>query len=390
MKSLPILLPIALFGLATGLGCSRPDEPKTATKVEVTKPKYNFSKPDHVRGIYLTAWTASSQRRLSELLDLIDRTELNAVVVDIRDAGKNFWKVDIALSDEAKATEVAIRDPEALMKLFEERGVYPIARIACFRDNYVPKARPELAVQNPDGKPWADGGKYMWLDPYNKKNWEYIAEIVDFALEVGFPEIQLDYVRFPSEGVKKDTVFPAKKEWKDPETTQSDVIVKFAEFIGERVRKKKAVFSADVFGIISQSKKDQGIGQILEHIAQPFDLLCPMVYPSHYARGEYGIAHPNASPYETVKRSVADFIRRVPETPLRPWLQDFSLYGVSYGKEQVQAQIKALKELGIEEYLLWNPRNVYTEDAIVDNSKLAVKDPEPPAREQLERPNGSQ
>ncbi len=334
-----------------------------------------------MRGIYLTAWTASSPRRLEELLSLIDRTELNAVVLDIRDAGKVFWKTGISLADESKATEVAIRDPEALMKMFEERGVYPIARIACFRDNFVPKLRPELAVQNPNGKPWADSGKYMWLDPYNKKNWEYLAEIVDYALELGFPEIQLDYVRFPSEGVKKDTVFPAKKDWTDAELTQTEVIAQFAEFIGARVRKMKAVFSADVFGIISQSTKDQGIGQMLERIAEPFDLLCPMVYPSHYARGEYGIAHPNASPYETVKKSIADFIRRVPQTRLRPWLQDFSLYGVTYGKDQVQGQIKALKELGVEEYLLWNPRNVYTEAAITDNSALAVKDPPKPETE---------
>lgn len=355
-------------------GCGKSPTKKPPDKVQEPGPKYNFRKPEHVRGIYLTAWTAGSKKKMESVFELIENTELNSVVIDIRDAGTVYWKTGIEIADKAKATQVAISDPEGLMKSLEERGIYPIARIACFRDNHLPKARPELAVQNPNGKPWADNGKYMWLDPYNKKNWEYIAKIVDFAIEVGFPEIQLDYVRFPSEGVKHDTVFPAKKEW--PEGTEkSDVIAQFAKFIGMRVRAKKVVYSADVFGIISQSQKDHGIGQVLEKIAEPFDILSPMVYPSHYNRGEYGITHPNASPYEIVKKSVSDFIARVPEKPLRPWLQDFSLGGVKYGKAEVQAQIRALKELGIEDYLLWNPQNVYTREALVDNSNLAKKDP---------------
>lgn len=313
---------------------------------------------------------------MNSIFELLENTELNSVVLDIRDAGKIFWKTDIEMADKAKATVVAISDPESLMKSFEERGIYPIARIACFRDNYIPKAYPQLAVQEPNGKPWSDDGKFMWLDPYNKKNWEYLAKTVDFALDIGFPEIQLDYVRFPSEGVKKDTVFPAKKDW-PAETARTEVIAQFAEFIGMRVRARKAAYSADVFGIISQSQNDHGIGQLLERIAQPFDILSPMVYPSHYNRGEYGIAHPNASPYEIIKKSVADFIARVPDKPLRPWLQDFTLGGVKYGKAEVQAQIRALKELGIEDYLLWNARNVYTREAVIDNSNLAKKAPVP-------------
>lgn len=343
--------------------------PKPAPEPEPPKPAY--PKPEHVRGIYLTAWSAGSTRKMEQVYAMLDRTELNSVVIDVRDAGINYFKMGIPLSDEAGATQIAVVKPDVLMAGLKEKGVYPIARIACFRDKFVPKKIPSQAVQLSNGGVWKDRAGYTWLDPYNQKNWDYIAQIVDFALDLGFPEIQLDYVRFPSEGKASTQVFPAKSSYPDKDAKPEDVVAAFAKFIGERVRKRGAEFSADIFGIISIGKVDQGIGQELEKISAPFDIICPMVYPSHYAKGEYGVKDPSNSPYQIVSKSLGDYKRRMPDKRIRPWLQDF----FGYNAAQIQAQIKAAKELGYEEYLIWNAQNRYVEAALKDNSKLVKPKP---------------
>lgn len=340
---------------------------------EVEKPKPpRYPRPEHVRGIYMTAWVAGGTKLRDKLLQMIEDTELNAVVIDVRDDGDLYWPTEIELTKQAKATNLAITKPDELMQLLEDKEVYPIARIACFVDGNVAKYDASRAVQDSSGKAWVERNGRLWLDPYNKKNWEYLGEVVDFAVAKGFPEIQLDYVRFPGGGKKSSMNFPAKKDWPEG-TTESQVIQQFAQFIKDRLP-EGVVLSADIFGIVSSNTtKDQGIGQDMDYFPQPFDLLCPMVYPSHYAKGEYGIADPAKAPYEIVKVSVGDFKKTLEGKPLRPWLQDFNL-GAMYGKDEVRAQIKALKELGIQEYLLWNARNVYTPDAVVDTSDL---DPKP-------------
>lgn len=363
-------LALALAGCRSSTPTPPPPLTKKAPpKAEPEPKKSPFVKPEHVRGIYLTAWSAGSTRKMDRVFAMLERTELNAIVIDVRDAGNNYWKMGIPLSDDSGATKVAILKPEKLMKRLLEKNVYPIARIACFRDNFVPRKHPGMAVKHANGGVWKDRAGYTWLDPYNKKNWEYIGQIVDFALDQGFPEIQLDYVRFPSEGKAATQVFPAKAAYPDKTAKPEDVVAAFATYIGERVKKRGAAYSADIFGIISIGKVDQGIGQELEKIAGPFDLVCPMVYPSHFAKGEYGVKDPSNSPYAIVSKSLADYKRRLPDKPIRPWLQDFFGYGAS----QIQGQIKAAKELGYEEYLLWNAQNRYVEAAVVDNSKLVKK-----------------
>jgi hypothetical protein len=365
--------------------------PKTAETTAPVKvpepPKVRFAKPEKVKGIYVTAWTAGGQTRMEKLLKLLDDTELNAMVIDIRDSGEMYFDTKIPLAKEVGANRIGVVKPQALMDKLEKRGVYPIARIACFRDQFVPKAMPGRAVQLPNGQPWRDRSGHMWLDPYNKKNWEYLADTVNYALELGFPEIQLDYVRFPSEGKSSSQVFPGKKDYPDPKALPKDVIAEFAKYVGEKVRAKGGVYSADIFGIISSTKSDQGIGQSLEEIAEPFDLVCPMVYPSHFANGEYGIANPNSSPYAIIKKSLGDYKKRIPNKPVRPWLQDFSL-GVHYGPEQVKAQIKAARELGYTEFLLWNAANRYTQAGVASEkkgAKDAAAEPKPASAEEAKK-----
>ncbi len=309
--------------------------------------------------MYWTAWTAGSTKARNKLLDIVDHTELNAVVVDVRDEGTVYFKTGIKLADEKLVTQVAVAKPAALFQSLEKHKVWPIARIACFRDNFVTVNHPELAIQTAQGKVWKDRKGYHWLDPYNKKNWEYVGQIVDFALDLGFPEIQLDYVRFPSEGKTSSQVFPAKKDYPKGQDDEDDVVAAFAKYIGDKVHARHALYSVDIFGIISSMKGDEGIGQQLEKVAAPFDVLSPMIYPSHFALGEYGIKNPNASPYEIITRSLRDYKRRLPKTHIRPWLQAFSLHGITYTASQLKAQIKATRDVGYQSFLLWNARNQY-------------------------------
>ncbi len=338
-------------------------------------PSAGFVKPAHVRGIYMTAWSAGSPAKKAKMIALLDKTDLNAMVIDIRDAGTIYVKTDIPLAAQAHASKksIAIANLPALIAELKAKHVYPIARIACFRDKPVPAVRPDLAVQFPNGKPWKDRARYTWLDPYNKANWEYIGQVVDIALKAGFPEIQLDYVRFPSEGKSSTQVFPAKHSYPDPKASPTQVVAAFAEQIRKRVKAYGATLSADIFGIVSSSKSDQGIGQELEMISAPFDLISPMVYPSHFAKGEYKIKDPNLAPYAILIKSLRDYSKRLPGKTIRPWLQDFSMHGVPYGKAQVQAQIKACYELGYLDFLLWNSKNHYTEAALLDTRPLMPK-----------------
>jgi hypothetical protein len=349
---------------------SKADAPKAASAG--ADAHYQFVKPKAVKGIYLTAWSAGSKTKMDKMLALIDRTELNAVVIDVRDTGDMYFKTGIPLADESGATMVAVAKPAALFARLEKHHVWPIARIACFRDNWVPKHHPELAVQLPNGSVWHDRSHHSWLDPYNKKNWQYLARTVDFALKIGFPEIQLDYVRFPSEGKSASQVFPGRKTYSPPGAKHEDVIAAFAKYIGDRVHAHGAVFSSDIFGIISSTKGDEGIGQELEKVAAPFDVISPMVYPSHFAKGEYGIPDPNRAPYAILIKSLGDYKKRLPNKHVRPWLQDFSL-GYHYGAAEVKEEFRAERKIGYDEFLLWNAGNHYTEAALAprDGAKVA-------------------
>jgi hypothetical protein len=360
--------PVASTGMAsTGPAAGQSGDQTKGTPEKLPgASEFKFEKPQYVRGIYLTAWSAGSTRKMEKMFALLDKTELNSVVIDVRDDGEMYWKTEIPLAKEVGANQIAVSDSKKLMKSLSEHKVYPIARIACFRDAFVPKKRVDQAVQVAGGGVWMDRTKHTWLDPYNKKNWEYIAQTVEYALDQGFPEIQLDYVRFPSEGKSATQVFPARKSYDNPKALPEDVIADFCAYIREKVKARGAMFSADIFGIISSNKGSEGIGQQLEKVAEPFDIICPMVYPSHFAMGEYGIANPNVSPYLIVRKSLNDYKGRLPKKAVRPWLQDFFHYGVP----QIKAQIKAAKEVGYEEYLIWNAGNRFTEAAYIDNSKL--------------------
>ena len=317
-----------------------------------------------VRGVHVTGWIAGGKKSLDRIVGLCSRTCLNAVVIDIIDDGQLSYNADVPLAGETHASKHMFKI-DRVVETLSQNHVWPIARIACMRNTPLAFQHPEMAIHNAKGGVWRDGSGYAWLNPGNQQVREYCVNLALDAIKHGFREIQFDYVRYPSYHVSTQ-VIPGLK----PPHTREDEIVDFVKYAGGRIREQGAWFSVDVFGLTSLVKDDEGIGQKFQKVVHYTDRICPMIYPSHYAKGEYGIPDPDKEPYKIVSVSVRDALRRLKDTPgcrLRPWLQDFSLKN-HYGAVQLKAQIQALQDQGVEEYLLWNPRCEYSEAGITKRS----------------------
>ncbi len=313
------------------------------------------------RGIYLTGHSVGMTQRVQELLDLIQQTELNALVIDFKDD-------DGILTHRVHPDQLG-----RLLRLANRKGIYTIARIVTFKDPRAARGRPGMALHRKNGGLWLDRIGAGWLDPYHRESWEYNLGVAKEAVKFGFREIQFDYVRFPSDGDVPAIDYP----WRD-DRSKDQVIGDFLAWSRAELRPLGVWVSADIFGLVVSVSDDMGIGQSLERLASGADILSPMVYPSHYSRGNYGLPDPEKDPYRTVKHSLEDGIRRLGQDKKgvwRPWLQDFSLR-VDYTPELVKDQIRAVEELGIREWLLWNPDNRYTARALKKDSD-SRPDPEP-------------
>lgn len=317
-----------------------------------------------VKGIYMTSYAASDSGTLNKMIALADKTEINAFVIDVKDdLGTVAYKADVPLAKEEGLIESRIKDIDALIAKLRQHNIIPIARVVCFKDTSLAKKRPDLAVHWKDGSNWTDFKGLSFTNPYNHEVWEYLVEVAEDAARHGFREVQFDYVRFPSDGKISDAVYPGQNSSKE------DAIAAFLAFARPRLEKLGVWVSADVFGITVNpaSHKDSAtIGQNVAKISGSVDIVCPMVYPSHYSDGYYGLESPNKSPYETVSKATADAKAMLAGTGAmgRPWLQDFSLRGVTYGINEVKAQIKAAEDQGFTEWILWDPALKYTEGAL--------------------------
>ncbi|MBP2018509.1 hypothetical protein J2Z79_001924 [Symbiobacterium terraclitae] len=319
-----------------------------------------------VKGVYLTAWNAANPAFLEGILGLIDRTELNALVVDVKDdSGRVTIATDEATAVAAGAVVPFLPDPRAFTDGLHARGIYAIARIVVFKDPIVAPAHPDWAVHHASGGIWRDWNGVAWLNPYSREAWDYVIRVARAAAEAGFDEIQFDYVRFPTDGDLSATRYPGADG-----RPYEQVVADFLAHARAELAPLGVLVSADVFGLVTSARDDMGIGQRLEESAGAVDYLSPMLYPSHYERGNLGLPNPNAMPYETVFRSLEDARERIAaaglseRTAVRPWLQDFSL-GHTYGPAEVRAQIQATYDAGYSSWLLWNAANVYTEAALV-------------------------
>jgi hypothetical protein len=316
--------------------------------------------PKHIRGIHISAWVCGSEKCNNILEQLFKDTELNTAVIDIKEYEGEVYIDGVKAVDSIGAYVKAIPNLEKYISILKEKDVYTIARIVVFRDNKMARKKPELAIKNPDGTIWVDKKGIAWLDPYNKSSWDYNLQIAEKAVDMGFDEIQFDYIRFPSDGNTKNCCYSNKQH---SATEASRVLVSFLKEANTRLKTKNIKISIDVFGLTTTAVDDMGIGQKIIEMSQWVDYVSPMLYPSHYGRGNYGITEPNKEPYRTVYYSLESALRRIPNEKLRPWLQDFSL-GYKYGQKEVKAQIQACYDNKIGSWLLWNPRCTYTKDAL--------------------------
>jgi hypothetical protein len=317
--------------------------------------------PVAAKGILMTGYTAGGKKWFPGLVDLIDRTELNAVVIDIKDErGEVSWVPRSPQARLAGAGLPKITDPAATVRALHRRDIYVIGRIVTFQDSVLAKARPDLAVQDIGGGTWKSTKGLSWLDPYATEAQDYDISLAVEAVELGFDEIQFDYVRFPTDGDTTRMWFPHKDE-----RLPHEVVRDFLHRARGQIVPRGAYLSVDLFGLTALVTDDLGIGQRIELIAREVDYISLMLYPSHYHKPEYGIADPEAEPYKTVSVSLRDAKRRIKGTgaKLRPWLQDFTLR-TPYTPVEVRAQIEAVQDQGIDGWLLWNARNRYTEDAL--------------------------
>jgi len=351
--------------------------------------------PAVAKGIYLTGWSAGSASRLNSLIALIKRTELNAVVIDIKDySGYLSYIVSSTIARDSGAfREIRILHPNSVIKRLHDEGIYVIGRITAFQDPILAKAHPEWALKNKTtGEVWKDKSGLEWMDPAAEPVWEYLTSIAKDGIDRGFDEINFDYIRFASDGDLLNIGFPF---W-DGKTQRHKIIGSFFDFLRSNLGEAK--LSVDLFGLSTVNHDDLGIGQVIEDAYENFDYVSPMIYPSHFATGFLGYKSPAKNPYEIIKYSMDRALERLTRlttttiemngtstikktitrerapdeqfrAKLRPWLQDFDL-GAIYNAAMVKSQISAVYDSNGSStekfggWLLWNPANVYTEAAL--------------------------
>jgi hypothetical protein len=341
--------------------------------------------PAEVKAIYFTSWNAATPSRLEEAIRLIKNTELNAIVINIKEeTGTIAFNTRSPLIKALKAEEVRLTDFPALINRLHKEGIYVIARIVVFQDQHLPKVRPELAVRNAKtGEVWRDRKGLTWLDPASKEVWDYHIEIAREAARMGVDELNFDYIRFPSDGNLSLLRYPI---W-DGVKPKHEVIREFFGYLRKELGNLGIPLSADIFGLTTVNADDLGIGQILEHALRYFDFVSPMVYPSHYASGFIGYKNPALYPYEVIKYSLDKAVMRrnallsatstddilvgKPEHQapvrgeIRPWLQAFNL-GADYTPQMIRKEIQAVYDAGLTAgWYLWNPSNVYNAAALL-------------------------
>ena len=346
----------------------RPPLPSPVAVPE-TGERPRFTRPEHVRGLYLNAWTAGSSRRVGDFLELARTTEVNTFVLDIKDAtGYVSYASGVpAVRESGAVGELRIRDLPGLLRRLEAEGVYPVARIVIVKDPLLIAHRPELAVQDTAGGVWVDSKDLVWLNLYNREVWEYHVALAEEVARLGFPEIQWDYVRFPDAPASDmaRAVFPG-----DTLGPRAEAVRAFLGYAADRLDALgyDVAMTADVFGVTTTFRRDVGIGQLWERFIDRVDAALPMVYPSHYWTGSYGFQEPNAHPYEVVRSALEDARRRSEAVDgagrVIPWLQDFTLGAPRYDAPEVRAQIQGAYDAGIHEWVLWNPGSRYTVESL--------------------------
>ncbi|MFP7494785.1 putative glycoside hydrolase [Terribacillus saccharophilus] len=331
----------------------------------------SFEYPDAVRGIYVTGPSAGGEK-FDSLVKMVDETDLNAMVIDIKDDHGNITYTPDENSPYYDIAQDYIDDPQEMLKVLEEHEIYPIARIVVFKDTLLAEKKPELSFTNADGSVWKNGRGEAFVSPFQHEVWEYNVELAKEAAMMGFQEVQFDYVRFPEGFETKDDELQYDlgeytKDDTDNVQKRVNAVTDFVAYAKEELANYDVQTSVDIFGYAATLDEAPGIGQNFSKISSNVDVISSMIYPSHWT-SYFGLDVPNDHPYELtaeyakVENEVLGKLENKPVS--RPWIQDFEAPWVSskqYGKQEVEDQIRALNENGIDEFLIWNAGNSYTE-----------------------------
>lgn len=338
-------------------------------------PALHLATPEPLKAIYMTSCVAGTPSWRKSLREFIERTELNAVVIDIKDyTGRVSFPNDFPKVDNQKGCVVS--DMKDFIAKLHESNIYVIGRISVFQDLSYTQLFPELAVRDKTtGGVWKDHKGISFIDVGAKPYWDYIIDISKASYALGFDELNYDYIHYPSDGNMKNADYTWTATTSEGTLVPKDeMLERFFKYLHEKTSEIGVVTSADLFGMTTTVYNDMGIGQVLERALPYFDYIAPMVYPSHYPSGWNGFSNPAAHPYEVIKLSMMGGISReqalnissgiATSTPskLRPWLQDFNL-GATYDADKVRAQIQATYDIGLTSWMMWSAANKYTEAA---------------------------
>ncbi len=321
-------------------------------------PHINYSK--NIRGIYINGWSAGSEKKISRLLNEMEKSHLNAVVIDLKDV---TGRITFTKGLSPVSSQLVIKNLKKLVDRCHKRGIYVIGRLAVFKDPVLAKSKSDYALKYVLSK---DKEKIInsenWTSPYSKEVWKYNVEVAKKAAELGLDEIQFDYIRFPTLAKNSKLVIMERKNH-----SKSDTIVAFLKYAKEKLEDYQVLISADVFGLTTTVIGDLGIGQDISRMVKYVDYISPMIYPSHYSSGMYGIDNPDSNPYYIIASSLEDAKEKLGRHSykLRPWLQDFSLHH-RYEEDEVKAQIEAVEDKELSSWLLWNPQSTYTINAVME------------------------
>ena len=358
-----LLLPVAIAAFAFTWGNDGPPSPvtKAALPTTPTQPETvtavggRIAMPEHIRGVHVTSYAVAEPSLFEPIMALADpQVGMNSIQIDIKDErGEVAFTTPIPLARESGA-HMNIYDPVKVLRRAHAAGLYVIGRIVAFQDGYAPTADPQLAVHRRGGGLWKNSIGLTWLDPTNEASWEYPIALAAYAAELGFDEIMFDYVRYPTDGDNATMTFS------DSARARDNTITNFLKRAAKELKPRGVHVSAAMFGLAAT--EDLGIGQRPGQLRNTLDAVYPMVYPSHFYSGQFNIDNPGDTPGPTTTAALADWRRRLNGGTmlLRPWLQDFTLGGITYGLPQVREQIAAADRTGANGWLLWNAQCVYT------------------------------
>jgi hypothetical protein len=358
---------------------SRPPDPSTVPEGA------KLDQTGYIKGLYISYSALGSPKFREHVKGLLETTELNAVVMDFKgDRGYLTFPTQVAMAKEIGADRgVTLEDPAEFMQWLKDHHIYTIARIVVFKDDLFAKAHPELAVTDSStGGIWRDGEGLAWADPNYHATWDYNVALAEEAANMGFNEVQFDYVRFPTDGSISRATFAL-------ENTQEKRIAAITGLLQRAqaaLAPRNVKLAADVFGYTAWVDDDLGIGQHIESIAPFLDVISPMVYPSTFSYGLPGesseLRNAIAYPYQIVNKSTQRAVARAkaanPNVEVRPWIQDFQDYAFDervYSPDEIRLQMDGARDAGGRGWLLWDPAVAYTAEALVSAKPASQPNP---------------